>query len=45
MYGNHEAIGKVFGKVFAEGGSLKREDVWVTSKVTMRTTYHRLPST
>ena len=37
MYGNHEAIGKVFRKVFAKGGSLKREDVWVTSKVNMRT--------
>ena len=33
MYGNHEPIGEVFGKVFSEGGSLERKDVWVTSKV------------
>ena len=35
MYRNHVPIGKVFARMFAAGGELKREDVHVTSKVCM----------
>ena len=31
-YSNHEAIGEVFKSKFS-GGGLKREDVWITSKL------------
>ena len=34
MYGNHADIGEVFAKVFVNDG-LKREDVFVTSKVSV----------
>ena len=33
MYKNQVYIGKVFARMFATGGELKREDVHVTSKV------------
>ena len=31
-YSNHEAIGEVFNSKFS-GGGLKREDIWITSKL------------
>lgn len=32
IYGNEEEVGKAFREVFAEG-KIKREDVWVTTKL------------
>ncbi len=32
MYGNQEGVGRTFTKLFKEG-KIKREDIWVTSKV------------
>lgn len=32
MYGNQEGVGRTFTKLFKEG-VIKREDIWVTSKV------------
>lgn len=32
MYGNQDGVGRTFTKLFKEG-TIKREDIWVTSKV------------
>lgn len=32
MYGNQDGVGRTFTKLFKEG-KIKREDIWVTSKV------------
>jgi aryl-alcohol dehydrogenase-like predicted oxidoreductase len=33
MYHNQDEVGRSFDKIFKEGGKVRREDVWITSKV------------
>ena len=32
-YGNHAEVGRAFKKVFSDPNGVKREDVWITTKL------------